>query len=99
MKLTGIRKRDDCVQTAAVFDYFLSAPVDEELVRALALNGRLDYFPEFSRPLFKIFCPDGIQIKGLIGDDNFQAVFPESTVSGLKAAFDARLEALATARN
>jgi hypothetical protein len=76
MRITAIHKRDNCLEGAQVFEYHFASTVAEEFVYYLAHGQRLDYFPEFARPFFKIVCANGIQIKGIVGDHSIQVVFP-----------------------
>lgn len=91
MKLVEVKKMDDCFDGSMVFEYRFDRQIDETFMKIISRPGRLSYYPEFSRPFFKIFSEKGIQIKGIIGDDNFQVTFPQTRKAELKKAFETRL--------
>ena len=78
MKLINIKKLEDCIDGSMIFMYTFNEKIDETLMRKVGKKGKLQYFPEFPRPFFKIITADGVQVKGIIGDDNFEVVFPRT---------------------
>jgi hypothetical protein len=94
MKLINIEKLEDCLDGSMVFKYSVKEKIDETVMRRLAAGGRLQYYPDFPKPFFKIITADGLQVKGIIGDDNFEVLFPRSNKEERKKAFDAALESV-----
>jgi hypothetical protein len=92
MKLTNIKKVEDCLDGSMVFKYSLNKKINETLMRKLAEGGKLQYYPEFPRPFFKLITADGVQVKGIIGDSNFEVLFPRRNKEERKKVFDAGLE-------
>jgi hypothetical protein len=91
MELVEIRRLDDCLDGAHQFSYRFDRPVTENLVRALAAGGRLDYFADFLRPFFKIYFVSGEQAKGVAGDDDLLVFFPSGAGADRRAGFEADL--------
>lgn len=67
---------DDCFDGTAVYLYRLESAIDEEFVRALGRVGRLELFSDFPRPFFRVIAEDGTQLKGVLGDQVFKAIYP-----------------------
>ena len=92
MKPINIKKLEDCLDGSINFSYSFNIKVGEILMRKLAEGGKLQYFPDFPKPFFKIVTAEGIHIKGIIGDDNFEVLYPRTGRDEKKRDFDARLE-------
>jgi hypothetical protein len=61
-------------------------------MKKLGEKGNLQYYPDFPRPFFKIITADGVQVKGIIGDDNFEVVFPKTNKQEKKKNFESAIE-------
>ena len=91
MKLIDIKKLEDCFDGSMIFRYSFKNKIDESFMNKLGEKGKLQYYPEFPRPFFKIITNDGAQVKGIIGDDNFEVVFPQTRKQERKKNFDTNL--------
>jgi hypothetical protein len=91
MKLVDIRKVEDCFDGSMIFRYSFNKEVEESLMRILGQKGKLHYYPKFLRPFFKIMTGEDVQIKGIIGDDNFEVVYPQTNKLEKKREFEANL--------
>lgn len=89
MELVEIRELEDCFDGGLKLEYRFSAPIGDEFMRRMAAGSRLDFFPEFPRPFFKIFHGDGIQIKGVLGDSCLEAYFPRADMERIRNRFEA----------
>jgi hypothetical protein len=94
MKLIDVRKIEDCFDGGSRLEYHFDGGIAEAFMRRLAENSRLDFFPEFPKPFFKIFREDGLQVKGIIGGTDIEAYFPRSQTDAIKAEFEAELHRL-----
>ena len=94
MQLIDIKKVEDCFDGSMIFRYSFNKEMDEELMRKMGEkeNAKLHYYPDFPRPFFKIITGEGIQVKGILGDDNLEAVFPQTGKWEKKKKFEAHLE-------
>lgn len=92
MKLVDIKKVEDCFDGSMIFKYSFNKEVEEPLMRIMGQKGKLHYYPEFLKPFFKITTVESIQIKGIIGDDNFEVVYPQTNKWEKKKEFEANLK-------
>jgi hypothetical protein len=92
MKLVNIKKLEDCIDGSMIFMYSFNEKVDETLMQKLGEKGKLQYYPEFPRPFFKIITTDNVQVKGIIGDDNFEVTYPKTNKQEKKKNFETNLE-------
>ena len=91
MKLIDVRKVEDCFDGSLRLEYRFDGEIAEPFMRGLANGSRLDYFPDFPKPFFKIFREDGLQIKGILGGADFEAFFPNRQKEEIKRNFDGEL--------
>ena len=71
------KKVEDCFDGSFVYEYNLESPVTEAFIPPLGGRlGRLEYFPDFPRPFFRILGDGGLQAKGVEGERTFRVVFP-----------------------
>lgn len=94
MKLIEIRKIEDCFDGGSRFEYRFEGEIAETFMNYLAAGDRLDFFPDFPKPFFKIFKENGLQIKGIIGGSDFETYFPRTQTDELKIEFEAALHQL-----
>ena len=91
MELINIKKIEDCFDGSVIFEYFFNEEIKEKFMKKLSEKGKLDYYPEFPRPFFKIITSDGLQIKGIIGDASLQVIYPQTDKWEKKKAFEHQL--------
>jgi hypothetical protein len=99
MKLIEVRKVEDCFDGGLRLEYRFAGEIAESFMRRLAANSRLDFFPDFPKPFFKIFREDGLQIKGILGDSDVEVYFPRSQKEEKKREFEAELRRLLEAND
>jgi hypothetical protein len=92
MKIVNIKKLEDCIDGSMIFMYSFDEKIHESLMKKLGEKGNLQYHPEFPRPFFKIITADKVQVKGIIGDDNFEVLFPKTDKQEKKKNFETNLE-------
>lgn len=85
-EVIAIRVPPGCLRSAPVREYELSEPVDEALMRRLAEGGRLQYFPTFPRPLFRIDRPQELCAQGIVGSAVLRVTFSPSADAGTREA-------------
>ena len=74
MKILTIDKLDDCFDGSLEFIGRFDKPWTRETIRLLRLLGRLDYFPDFPRPFFRLVGKNGFQAKGVEGDSTCRLI-------------------------
>ena len=94
MQLTDIKKVEDCFDGSMIFRYTFDKEIDEGFMRKMVKReeAKLHYYPEFLRPFFKIITGEDIQVKGILGDDNIEVIFPQTGKWEKKKKFEAGLE-------
>lgn len=70
-----IRKTEDCLDDTVIKELQLDQPICEELMRRMAVNASLDYYPHFPRPYFRIRRPGQYVLQGVMGSQSFRATF------------------------
>ena len=91
MKLLEVLKVEDCFDGGLRLEYRFDGEIAEPLMRGLATGARLDYFPDFPKPFFKIIRDDGVQIKGILGTADIEVFLPSTQKDEVKKIFDAEL--------
>ena len=74
MRVTGIRKVEDCFDGSSVFRYRFDGRWTREAIAGLEVLGRLAYYPDFPRPFFRVRTEAGFEVKGVEGEDNCRAI-------------------------
>lgn len=85
-RVVEIRVPPGCLKSAPVREYDLSEPVDEQLMRNLAEGGRLQYFPSFPRPFFRIERPLAFTAQGIVGSPTLRVTFSPSAGPDVRAS-------------
>ncbi len=76
MKLLRAVRVEDCFDGSSVYRYFFDSVWSREEIRRLGELGRLDYYPDFPRPFFRVVGPGGAQLRGVEGERSCQVVLP-----------------------
>ena len=90
MQILEGRKVEDCFDGSSVYRYRFDEGWTSSTIQMLAPLGRLDYYPDFPRPLFRLVTPEGIQIKGVEGDPACRVIYPRQLGDALKVEFERR---------
>lgn len=76
MKLTGSKMLEDCFDGSSVILYSFDRSWSRESIMLLKELGELSYYPDFPRPFFRLICRNGLQVKGVEGDEHCRAIYP-----------------------
>ncbi|MBN2083176.1 hypothetical protein JW859_13340 [bacterium] len=88
MKIIDIKKVEDCFDGSSVFSYWFDSQWTEAAIGGLSALGRLEYFADFPRPLFRLTTPEGLHVKGVKGEDNCRVIYPQSNRAEIRQAFE-----------
>ncbi len=94
MKLIEARKIEDCFDGGSRYEFRFNNEIAEAFMRRLVGAGRLDFFPEFPKPFFKIFRSDGSQVKGILGSMDIEVYFTRSHSDEKIIEFEMELQQL-----
>ena len=77
-RVIEVRHVEDCFDGDFIKEFELDQPLDEAVMRRLADDGELQYFPNFPRPYFRIDRRGVCTIQGVIGKKTFRVTFSRS---------------------
>lgn len=89
MNIVDSKRVEDCFDGSRVMRYFFDAAWTRDEILRLAPLGKLDYFDDFPRPLFRVITPDGGEIKGVEGESDCQVVYPSANREQIQARIEA----------
>lgn len=79
---------EDCFDGSRVYVYEFDTEWNRVEIMKLEALGKLDYFPEFARPFFRVVSENGMQLKGVEGDRTCRVIFPRAGQDGIKDNFE-----------
>jgi hypothetical protein len=74
MKVTDIELIEHCIDGSLMKNLFLDESIDEGLIHKLGETGKLDYYPNFPRPFFKIEREGYYIIKGVLNNNSIRVI-------------------------
>lgn len=89
--IAKIVKLEDCFDGSSIFQYWFERVLESDSIHLLGSLGQLEYFPHFPRPFFRITTPQGLQVKGVEGQDHIRAIFPRENKEQIKSDFESFL--------
>ena len=90
--VTTIRHVEDCFDGDFIKEFELDGPLGEPLMRRLAHEANLQYYPDFPRPYFRIEKRGVCTIQGVIGKNTFRVTFARSAPEGAENVLKSQLE-------
>lgn len=88
MTIIQRQKVEDCFDGSGVWEYRFETAWTRADIDLLGPLGRLEYFGDFPRPLFRVHGPAGLQIKGVEGENSCRVVFPRTNRDALRESFE-----------
>jgi hypothetical protein len=73
--VVGSQLLENCLDRSVVKEIRLSDPVGEAAMRSMARHGRLQYFPDFPRPYFRIDRSRMYVVQGVFGNTLLRVTF------------------------
>ncbi len=77
-RVIAVRHVEDCFDGDFIREFELDSPLDESIMRRLADDAKLQYYPDFPRPYFRIDRRGACTIQGVIGKTTFRVTFARS---------------------
>lgn len=74
-RVVEIRLLENCLDSSAVKEFCLDSPLDETVMRQIARRGKLQYFPDFPRPYFRVDRSRTYVLQGVLGNRSFRVTF------------------------
>jgi hypothetical protein len=75
VRVVGSQVLENCLDRSVVKEIQLSEPVGEAVMRRIARRGRLQYFPDFPRPYFRIDRSRTYVAQGVFGNTSVRVTF------------------------
>ncbi len=66
---------ENCLDSSVVRELQLSEPVGEVVMRRVARQGRLQFFPDFPRPYFRLDRSRAYVVQGVFGETSLRVTF------------------------
>ncbi|HOS92166.1 MAG TPA: hypothetical protein PLQ54_02545 [Armatimonadota bacterium] len=88
MRIVATTPVQDCFDGSTVFTYWFDTVWTPDLVQVLRCLGELEYFSDFPRPFFRLRCGSGLQVKGVVGEDNCQVILPRAEREVIRESFE-----------
>lgn len=88
MKIIQVKKLEDCFDGSTIYEYKFDEFWTYEQVRQLTKFGELNYYKDFPRPFFRINGLQGMQIKGVEGENTFTVFFPKNRKEEMQKALE-----------
>lgn len=88
MKIACSKKVEDCFDGSMVFSYEFDGSWTYEEICRLNKIGKLEYFPDFPRPFFRLIAETGLQIKGVQDEKSCTVIFPKTDKEVVKSGFE-----------
>lgn len=91
MKGFECKRAENCFSQSAVYQYRMERRIDDAWLAGFEQYGTVQCQRNLPRPFFKIRFPDGVELKGIIGDLGFRAAFPPDQPAVHQANFEQKL--------
>lgn len=75
VRVVGSQTLENCLDLSVVREIQVSEPIGEEIMHRLARHGKLQFFPEFPRPYFRIDRSRMYVIQGVFGNKWLRVTF------------------------
>lgn len=88
MRVLSVKHIEDCFDGSFIKELLLDEPISRDLILYLGRVGKLQYFPDFPRPFFKIDAT-GMTCKGIEGNNTIRVVvYEKNQLEELKAIIE-----------
>lgn len=68
MRIIDIKDLEDCFDGSLIKDFLFDEPVNKSFIDYFGKLGKLEYFPDFARPFYRIDRANAFVIKGVEGN-------------------------------
>ncbi len=83
-RVIAVRHVEDCFDGDFIREFELDSQLDESIMRRLADDAELQYYPDFPRPYFRIDRRGSCTIQGVIGKTTFRVTFARSAAKDME---------------
>ena len=90
--MIAVRQVEECLDGTTIKEFDLDAPLTEAVMRRIAEDAKLAYYPEFPKPYFRIDRAGAYVAQGVIGTCTLRVVFSQSTTTCLEECLRSSIE-------
>ena len=87
MKILETKLVEECLDGVVIKEALLDEPIDEGFIRNLEDLGKLEYFPHFPKPFFRVRKSGKFIIKGVQGNNTCQVFWVNYSEETEKAIY------------
>jgi hypothetical protein len=91
-RVLAITVLETCLDSSVIRAYDLDEPLCEPIMRRVASGGRLQFFPHFPRPYFRVDTARTWVLQGVFGETRLRATFSPSAPAEAPARLTRLLE-------
>jgi hypothetical protein len=91
-RVIAIRHVEDCFDGDFIKEFELDSPLNESIMRRLTHDAKLQYFPDFPKPYFRIDRRGVCTIQGVIGKTTFRVTFTRSGPEDMENVLKSQIE-------
>jgi len=84
LKITKVKDIENCFDGSFIKEIIFSDEITKDFIFFMRKNADLKYYPEFSRPFFKINIPDLFELKGVENNKSIRIVLKNDIQKSLK---------------
>lgn len=74
MDIIEIKPLEDCFDESIMKEITFNQPVTEDFIFYFGNLGKLEYFPDFPKPYFKVDVEDKFILKGILGNKTIRLI-------------------------
>ena len=75
VRVVGSQVLENCLDRSVVKEIQLSEPIGEAVMRRMARHGKLQFFPNFPRPYFRIDRSRTYVVQGILDNTSIRVTF------------------------
>ena len=95
-RVLAVTLLENCLDNSTVKELALDAPLDETIMRAAAKDAKLNYYPHFPKPYFRIDRAHCYVIQGVLGNRTLRVTFSPSATEETETALCHAIETAET---
>jgi len=92
MKITRCEKVEDCFNGSSIYRYWFDEAWNSFHLERLRALGKLDHYPDFPKPFFRLRVDNGMEVKGIEGEANCLLILLAKNHDELRKRFELQFQ-------
>ncbi len=92
MRVVKVKELEDCFDDSIMKEALFDEPIDRDFIYFWKNLGQVDYFPNFSKPFFKVQVPGKYFVKGIEGNQSVRLILYKNDPKRNLASFLEEIE-------